>query len=200
MRKESKIINSLFPSIRQRILSTLVLNPDKWWFLSDLAKHLGTSPSSLQRELGSLNLSGILLRRVDGKRTYYRADENCPILKELQGIFLKTSGLVDLIRKSLKRFDDKISVAFVFGSIAKGEELSKSDVDLMIIGKIKLSELASILKTVEKKIMREINPVIYSTGELKKRIANKDHFLTSVLKDKKLFIKGDNDDLEAIIK
>lgn len=198
MRKTPKLVDSLFPKTRQAIIASLVLQPEKWWYISDLAKHIGTSPSSLQRELAALNASGILERRVDGKRVYFRPDKNCPILSELQGIFLKTSGLVDVLEKALKGFSKEIEFAFVFGSIARGQELSESDVDLMIVGALKLAELAPKLRAVEKKLMREVNPVIYSLKEFRKRVGEKDHFLTTVIKEKKLFLKGKDDYLEGI--
>ena len=115
MHKPRKILDSLFSSTKREILSALVLNPDKWCYLSDIAKRIKKTPSSLQRDLSSLNSSGILERKVEGKRVYFRPDPKCPILKELQGIFLKTSGLVDVLEKTLKGFDKEIQFAFVFG-------------------------------------------------------------------------------------
>jgi len=198
MRKSNRLVDSLFSKTRQSLLATLLLSPDKWWFLSDIAKHLGKTPSTLQRELSSLNESGILEKRIDGKRVYYRADAECPILKELQSLLLKTVGLVDEINFQLRSIYKNVEFAFIFGSIAKGEELSSSDVDLMIIGDIKLTDMALKLKKMEKKLLREINPVIYSISEFEKKLREKDHFLTSVVEEKKLFLKGKDEYLERV--
>ena len=198
MHKPKKILDSLFSSTKREILSALVLNPDKWCYLSDIAKRIKKTPSSLQRDLSSLNSSGILERKVEGKRVYFRPDPKCPILKELQGIFLKTSGLVDVLEKTLKGFDKEIQFAFVFGSIARGKELSGSDVDLMVIGDLGLAELAPKLKAAEKKLLREINPVIYSIKDFKRKIKEKDHFVTSIIKEEKLMLKGESEYLDAV--
>ena len=75
MRKST--IDAIISKTKQRILSATLLKPDKWWYLSDLAKNLKTSPSSLQRDLLKLTDAGVLKKRQEGNRTYYRANTNC---------------------------------------------------------------------------------------------------------------------------
>ena len=195
MRKQ---IDALFPKTKQGLLAALVLHPEKWWYLSDLAKHLRTSPSSVQRELRSLVEAGILIRRTEGKRVYFRPDAQCPILPELQGIFLKTSGLVDVLKNGIKGLTPTIDFAFIFGSVARGEELSRSDIDLLVVGELGLADLAPMLKEPEKHLLREINPVTYSMKEFKKKVRNKDHFVSTIIKGEKLFLHGEDEYLETI--
>jgi len=192
-----KPIDALFPKTKQKLLAILVVHPEKWWFLSDLAKHLRTSPSSLQRELKSLTEAGILIRKVDGKRVYFRADPECPLLPDLQRLFIKTSGLVDLVKSTLKPLCNRIDFAFIYGSIARGEELSRSDVDLLVVGDLGLIDIAQKLKELEKRLKREVNPVIYNRREFKKKFASKDHFVSSVVESDKLFLHGEHEYLEA---
>jgi predicted nucleotidyltransferase len=190
-----KSIQALFPRVRAELLSALVLHPDKWWFLSDLAKHLSLTPSTIQRELGRLAEAGILLRRVDGKRVYFRADERCPFLSDLQGLFLKTAGLVDVVADCLKPLRKKIVAAFIFGSIARGEELSRSDVDLLVVGELGLSDLSRYLKKAESRLGREIQALVYRPAEFKSKLRSEDHFVTSVLKGPQLPVIGNIGDL-----
>ena len=84
------ILDALFPSVRQHILGTILADPNRWWYLSELAHHLGTTPSSLQRELPSLVNAGILEERRDGTRTYFRAQQASPTYRNLRDIFAKT--------------------------------------------------------------------------------------------------------------
>ena len=107
MRKK-KPIDALFPQIRQQILAATLLHPEKWWYLSDLAHHLGRRPSSLQRELASLVGAGVLRRTQEGNRAYFQPDPECPFLSELQGILIKTAGLADVLRDALGPFTDRI--------------------------------------------------------------------------------------------
>jgi DNA-binding transcriptional ArsR family regulator len=134
LRNMRKIIEALFPKTRADILTATLMHADKWWYLSDLAKHLQVSPSNLQRELISLVKASILIRKVEGNRVYYKADPNCPILLDLQNLLIKTSGLVDVIQSALSSFKSRIEFAFIFGSIASGDEISTSDVDLLVVG------------------------------------------------------------------
>jgi DNA-binding transcriptional ArsR family regulator len=75
-----------------------MMQPERWWYLSDLAKHLGITPSSLQRDLSSLTRAGILRPREEGNRVYFQADPGCPFQAELRGLIAKTAGLVDILR------------------------------------------------------------------------------------------------------
>ena len=70
----------------------------------------------------------------------------------------------------------------------------------MVIGKISSRELSRLLSKPKRELMREINYVVFSPKEFKERVKQKDHFLNSVLKDKKIFIVGDANELKAIIK
>ena len=192
------VLDALFPRTRQAILSAVLLRPDKWWYLTDLAKHLEVSPSSLQRELASLVNGDLLVSRKDGKRVYYKVNQDCPIVEELQAIFVKTSGIADVINSSLKKFSGSIEIAFVYGSVARTEELSTSDVDVMIIGDVGLADLAPGLRHAEKALSREINPTIYSRREFLQRRKEGDSFIDTVLSDSKIFLKGSDGELEAL--
>jgi predicted nucleotidyltransferase len=198
MRKILPALNSLFPSVRQGVLAATLTQPEKWWYLSELAKFLHTRPSSLQRELSSLEYSGILQRRKDGRRTYFRAETRSPIFRELRSIFEKTAGLIPTLTVALRPFENKILCAFVYGSIARGEERATSDVDLMIIGKVGLAALAPALAKVEKRLGREVNVTNYSENEFRRKVAEGNHFLTTVLKGSVRFVKGEKRDLDAV--
>jgi uncharacterized protein len=188
-------LDALFPRIRQVVLAATVLNPDRTWYLSDLAHDLHVRPSSLQRELASLVEAGILRRHHNGNRVYYQADSACPFLPELQGLLAKTAGLVDIVRAALQPFSEAFRFAFIYGSIARSEAASASDIDLMIIGRARLSELAGALRGVEGRIRRSINPAIYTWEEFATKVADGNHFLNTVMDAPKLFLKGDEHEL-----
>jgi DNA-binding transcriptional ArsR family regulator len=96
--RKSLVLDALFPAIRQQILAATLLEPEKWWYLTELASHLGTSPSSLQRELGALTRSGLLEHRQDGRRTYYKANTASPVFSELHELFGKTAGIIPTLQ------------------------------------------------------------------------------------------------------
>ena len=64
----------------------------------------------------------------------YRANKESPIFDDLRGLIMKTVGLVEPIQSALRKFRTQIRFAFVYGSVAKGLDTSKSDIDLIIVG------------------------------------------------------------------
>ena len=197
MRKSSPI-DPLINKTTQGLLAATVLQPDRWWYLSDLAKHLHRRPSSVQTPLTGLVSAGILSRRKEGNRVYFQANPDCPFLLELQGLMAKTVGLVEVLHEALVPLKDKLEVAFIHGSVAKSSEGAASDVDLITIGFLGLVELSPVLENVEERLGRPVNARIYSPQEFAEKLAAKNHFLCSVLGKEKLFVIGNTSDLERI--
>lgn len=183
------------PGIRQRLLAATLLRPEKAWYLRELAESLELSPSSIQRELAGLTSAGILQSWKDGNRTYFRADPNCPVLPQLQEILVKTVGVVDLLRAHLEPIAKDIAVAFIYGSIASGSAGSGSDVDLMVVGKVGLSNVSVAVRTAEEKLGRTINPVILSPAEAWRKLKDKQHFIETVRKGPKVFLVNQDNEL-----
>jgi predicted nucleotidyltransferase/predicted transcriptional regulator len=197
--RNTSVLSALFPLTRRSVLAATLTQPGKWWYLSELADHLDTRPSSLQRELASLVAGGILVRRREGTRAYFRAETNSPVFRDLQGLFDKTAGLVPTVQQMLVPFGSKISCAFLYGSVARGREHAASDVDLMVIGSGGVSDLSPALRKMEQRLGREVNVTAYSSEELREKIESHDHFLASVLRGRKQFVKGSQSDLDKIV-
>jgi predicted nucleotidyltransferase len=198
MRKSSPLLSALFNSTTQSVLGATILQPDKEWYLSGLASHLGVGPSSLQRTLSKLAATGILLRRKNGNRIYYRADPACPILAELSGILTKTSAIAEPLREALIPLAGKIDCAFIHGSVAESRERSESDIDLIIVGDTSSGDLAFALRPLGEKLGREVNASRYTSKEFATKVSGSNHFLSSVLKRPRIFLIGDEGDLERI--
>jgi predicted nucleotidyltransferase len=198
--RNSSPLGALFPKTRQEILAAVYMHPSREWYLSDLSRHIGVMPSSLQREVVSLVRAGILRRREDGNRVYYSAETESPIFGDLHGLLLRTAGLRDVLAERLGPFRGGIAVAFVYGSLARQEEQPRSDIDLMVIGRIGLAEIAPALKHAEGKLLRPVNPSIYTPQEIAEKLATGHHFLATVMSKEKLFVIGDKDDLAAVTK
>lgn len=192
----SASLEAILPPTRAGVLSAALLEPRRWWFLSELARHLGARPSSLQRELQSLVDAGILERREDGRRVYFRANILAPVFQDLRGLLEKTTGIVPALAETVESFGGRIELAFVYGSVARGEERAGSDVDLMLVGSVKQIELVPVLRRLEERFGREVNATLYSPREFRRKLAAGDHFLTSVLKSRTILLKGSLDELD----
>jgi predicted nucleotidyltransferase len=198
MLRKSSLMDALVSRTKQQVLAATLLQPERRWYLLELARHLGVRPSSLQRELKLLAAAGILKRDQNGNRVYFQADAACPIFAELAQILVKTVGIVDVLREALEPLRDRVRVAFVYGSVAVSSERSASDVDLMVIGDVLLSDIAPVLRNAEQKLGREVNPNVYAPDEFRRRIARENHFLTSVVRSEPLFVIGDQNDLAKL--
>lgn len=196
--RNSATLDALFPKTRHGILVATLTQPERWWFLSELARSLGTPPSSLQRELSALVDTGILEQRREGARVYFRAQKRSPIYRELRGIVEKTAGIIPTVRTVLAPFGRKILCAFVYGSVARAQEHASSDIDLMVIGQAGLSELTPALRKAERTLGRDLNATVYAIEEFRSKVEKNDHFLTAVLKLPKRFVKGGESELDTI--
>jgi predicted nucleotidyltransferase/DNA-binding transcriptional regulator YhcF (GntR family) len=194
--RTSPTLDALFPTVRAGVLSAALLQPEHWWFLTEMAEYLGVTPSSLQRELESLVRAGLLQRRRDGRRTYFKANSDSPIFPELCGLINKTAGIVPALRDALGKFGDRINLALLYGSVARGGEHARSDVDLMIVGRLQQIDLLPSLKRLENRFRREVNVTLFSREEFHRKWAHKDHFLSTVLNGKTIPLRGTLDELE----
>jgi len=199
MRKPAALA-ALFPTVRSDVLAATLMQPAKWWYLSELAQFLGTSPSSLQRELKALVKGDILQTRREGTRAYFKANTRSPVFPELRCLIEKTAGVVPTLQETLRPFDRRIACAFVYGSVARGEEHSASDVDLLVVGDVGLADLAPALRKAEARLGRDVNVTSYSPAEFWKKAAAKDHFLSAVLRGPKQFVMGDQRDVDDAIR
>ncbi len=184
---------------RSRVLALLFCNSDRTFHFREIARSTGTSPGALQRELTRLLQTGLLLKQRIGNQVHYQANSSSPIFDEIKSLMIKTAGLADVLRNALRTLQDRISVAFIFGSLAKGKETSNSDVDVMIIGDVSFSEIVTALSATQDIVRREVNPSVYPPGEFTTKILQGDHFLNSLIAEPKIFILGDRNEFEKLV-
>jgi len=162
--------------------------------MRELEREAGCTIGPVQSELRKLLGLQLVVSRRSGNRLYYRANRNHPLYPEIRSLVLKSSGLCDYLAECLNPRDD-IAVAFVFGSVAVGNEGAASDIDLMVIGDIGLRALAGLLADFRSSIGRELNPHVFSREEFMVRRRDREHFISSVLASPRLFVKGTEHDL-----
>jgi len=164
--------------------------------LRELERRSGLALGTVQQEVRKLEAMELLVSRRDGNRVYYSANTAHPLYGDIRSLVLKTSGLVDVLRAALAR--EGVRVAFVFGSVARGEEGAASDVDLMVVADVGLREVSSWLSGISERLGREVNPHVMDAVELRRRQESGDHFILRVLESQKLFVVGDEDELTRV--
>jgi predicted nucleotidyltransferase len=191
--------NLLFGQTRGSVLALLYGTPDQPFFVRQIARQTEiSSVGAVQRELETLAAVGLISRSTLGNQVFYQANREHPAYAELHSLIAKTLGIFQQLRSALAPLAKRISVAFVYGSIAAGEEKAGSDVDLMVIGDVTLDEVLQCLAPAERAIGRPINPTVYSLSEFKSKLHARNHFLSAVMRGKNKFLIGDADDLRKV--
>jgi len=189
---------SLFGHTRSALLAMLYGHVDQSFYVRQLVRAIGAGHGALQRELKYLTEMGLVLRRNQGNQVLYQANSQSPIFSEIKGLITKTVGIHDVIRSALASLGPEIQIVFVYGSVARQKERANSDVDLMVLGDASFSEVVSALGPAQKALGREINPTVFPASEFRSKLAAGNHFLRSVMKEKRLFVLGTENELAKL--
>jgi DNA-binding transcriptional ArsR family regulator len=186
---------ALFGKARRAILALLFGHPDESFYLRQVIRAAGTGQGAVQRELKRLSEAGVIKRVVRGRQVFYQANRQCAVFDELLGLVAKTIGAAEILRAALAPMADRVLIALIHGSFARGEQRQGSDVDLLVVGKVTFAEVVSALGPSQEKICREINPLVYPPAEFKKKMRLGHHLLQNIVGGPKIFLIGDDRDL-----
>jgi predicted nucleotidyltransferase len=192
------LADALFAKVQQRVLGVLFGNPRRSFYANEVIGLARSGTGAVQRELARLEAAGLVTVTRVGKQKHYQANAASPVFEDLRALVLKTSGLADLLRGALAPVAQSVRAAFVYGSIAKGEDTAASDVDLMVISdRLTYSDVFAVLEEASSQLGRKVSPTIYSSKELSRRIKQDNAFVTRVLTQPKLWLIGADSDLAA---
>jgi predicted nucleotidyltransferase len=194
MNSQGNLASLLFGAYRRDALALLLLHPEASFHVREMARVTGKAPGTMLRELNALADAGVLTKRKVGNQVHFQANPECPIYEDLRNILKRTAGVADVLRESLEPLAGRIDVAFVYGSVARGDEGPGSDIDLMIVGEAGFADVVGALAQAHDVLRREINPTIYPAAEFRIK-SREEPFLERVLADKKIFVIGNKDDL-----
>ena len=182
--------------IRAELFRLLFTGREQELHIREIQRRTGFNDRAIRQELVRLARLDIVVPRRDGNRLYYSAKRESPLFPDIRNLTIKTIGLAEALKDALR--SEKIQVAFVFGSVAQGAEKAASDVDLMVIGTLGMRGVSALLTGVSEKIGREINPHMVTASDFKAKVQAGDHFLSAVLKERKIFLKGDEHELAGL--
>lgn len=192
--RSNTIGNVLFTKTQQKVLGLLYGQPYKSFYLNEIVRLSDIGRGTIKRELERMTASGIIMQKRIGNQNHYQANESCPVYQELLGIVRKTFGIADVIKTALTPIFDRILFAFIYGSIAKSEDSSKSDIDLLVISdKLTYSEVMERLIEVEGSLGRVVNPTIYDLNQIKQKLKQDNAFVARIIEQPKIWIKEDQD-------
>jgi predicted nucleotidyltransferase/DNA-binding transcriptional ArsR family regulator len=176
---------SLRSTLRRKLLTYFYVNRSARVYVRQLAEKLGVDSTNLSRELARLEQEGLLESEVEGRQRYYRINPRYTHLNAVFSLLQGTVGLVPTLASSLQRVSG-IEHAYLYGSFAKNEADSASDIDVLILGQPDASDLATEVARVEKILNREISYTVFKPQELKRKLAARDAFLTDIWRGKRI--------------
>jgi predicted nucleotidyltransferase len=184
------VADALFGKTRQAVLAMLFGNPGRAYYTREIVHGAKSGASQVQRELEQLTRSGLVTRERRANQVYFQANETASIYHELVVLVAKTFAIGDFFRTALVPCSTRIHVAFIYGSVARGEHHATSDVDVLIVGDLLLSDLEVPLRDVETRLARPVSATVMDLKEFAKRKKAKDHFLRNVFAGPKIFLIG----------
>lgn len=186
----------LFTPVQQRVLGLLFGQPERRFQSAELIRLAGSGTGAAHRLLMRLEASGLVTAERVGNQKHYQANARAPVFAELAGLVRKTVGLVVPLQAALAPLARKIVAAFIYGSIAKGTDTAKSDIDLMVItDKLEYAEVFAALKDAEAALARPVNPNLMTRVEWRRKRGEADSFAARIAAQPRLFVLGSNDEL-----
>jgi len=192
------MLDALFGKTKKSLIATLYAHPEQSWHLRELARATGASPTMIGKEADVLSEAGLILDEKDGNRRRMKANPDCPIFDELRSIAKKTAGLAEIVKDALALVPG-VEFAFIFGSVARSEERSDSDVDVCVVGDASNREVTLAMGSIEPSVGRPVNPLVYSVEELREKVGNESHFVAKMLASKKIFLIGSDGELNRTV-
>jgi len=191
------VADALFGKTRQAVLAMLFGNPGRAYYTREIVKGARSGVSQVQRELDRLTRSGLVTRERRANQVYFQANPDAAIFRELVGLVAKSFGIGDILRQALAPVASQILVALIYGSVARGEHHATSDVDLLIVGDLLLSDIEVQLHEVETTLGRKVSNTMMDRKEFVRRRKANDHFLRAVLAGSKIFLIGNATNLKV---
>jgi predicted nucleotidyltransferase len=190
--------DAIFTDSQAKVYLWIYGQPERSYHLSELRRLTGLGSASLQREINRLVVAGLANSALKGNQRQISANLQSPLFKELSDLTRKVMGAAALITEALRPIEQKIEVAFLYGSVAKQSDHAESDIDIMMVGSdLMLGEVLEQLLPAEEMLCRKVNPTCYSVGEFKKRLSDTDSFVNKVLSQPIIQLFGNMDDFRS---
>lgn len=176
------LAHAIFSARQARLFRWLFGQPERSFFVNELMRLTGLGSASVQQELKRLTQPGIVLSTRKGNLRMFQANPLSPVYRELVSLTRKTCGVDAMLREALVPLRPKLVQAFIYGSVARQEDTSSSDVDVLLVGfGLSLAEVLEQLQPAEQALARRVNPTCFTPQEFVQRQADPDSFVSKVM-------------------
>ena len=147
-------------SLGVTVLLWLAQNPDKEFYVREIARAVPGSLGGCHKVLRYLHDKGLITRRKSGRNVYYSVNDRNPAIKHFK-IFMNINELASTVQL----LQNKSSKIILFGSCATGEDTIESDIDILVITH-ENDEAKRILKSIS--LSRDVAAIVLSPTDFMK--------------------------------
>lgn len=191
------VADALFTPVQQRVLGLLFGQPHRRFQSAEIIHLVDSGTGAVHRQLQRLAQVGLVETTRIGNQKHYQARSDSPVFEELHRLVIKTIAVVEPLRTALAPHSERIQAAFVFGSLAKGEDRVGSDLDLMVLSDVlTYPDVYESVHSTERILARPINPTVMTPADWHRKRAEHDSFVARIADQPKLFVVGSESDLD----
>lgn len=173
------MLDHLFGSrTRAKILRLLLTNPQKSYFVREIARKIREHVNSVRRELKFLTEANIVAARGEGQKRYYQANVDYPVHPELKALIFKAQVMEERRLLGAIRGNGRVHLLLLTGFFV-GQEVAQTDI--LIVGTINREKLKRLMKTFQDHFDREIHYTVMTRKEFEFRHGLTDRFLYAIL-------------------
>jgi predicted nucleotidyltransferase len=195
-RSPAGLADALFTPVQQRVLGLLFGQPDRRFQSAELIRLAKGGTGAVHRQLERLEAAGLLDVTRTGNQKHYQASRTSPLFPELHGLAVKTVGMVGPLVRALQPYARHIKAAFVYGSIARGSDTARSDIDLLVVSdRLRYPDLFEAVQRMEVELARPVSPKVMSPVEWRTKRSRHDPFVEKIVSQPRIFVIGSDDDL-----
>jgi predicted nucleotidyltransferase len=178
------------------VLGLLYGQPDRRFQSAEVIRLAKGGVGAVHRQLGRLAEAELVTVTRSGNQKHYQARRDSPVFEELHRLVVKTVGVAEPLRRALARKARLIQAAFVYGSIAKGTDRARSDIDLMVISdSLRYADVFEALQAAEAALGRPVNPTVMTLAQWRAKRAQAGSFTARVANQPRIFVIGSADEL-----
>lgn len=193
----AKLEDFILSRVRVKLLQVFLSDPDNMWYVRELTRTTGEEINAVRRELARMESVGLIRSEARGNRLYYQVNPGYDFFDELLQLVAKTTHLAAAIRKHKARLGKIKFVAFSSRFVRKMGRETPTDIDVLVVGTVVMSELGELISKEEQRRAAEINYTVMTVDEFAFRKERRDPFLLSILLQPRVVVMGDELDLVA---
>ncbi|MFA5774038.1 MAG: hypothetical protein WC864_01510 [Ilumatobacteraceae bacterium] len=158
------LLSVLRSRLQAELLTIILLNPDREWTLTELAKRVKGSISSAQRRVAEAERTGVVKTRRLGNTRLVKARQS-PLTAPLTELLLRSFGPKQVVEEEFSGING-VKGLYIFGSWAARylgvEGRPPNDIDVLVIGEPDRNSLDDAAQQAEERLARDVNVIVRS--------------------------------------